>query len=179
MLASERQDGGMAWDWLAPVVTGVVGVVGIAGSVWTAASARRSQAEVLRDQVEAESRRAYLADKRVTYARLLSELTTYVHTSVQQKNHQPHAEANPEEVARYNQLLEENSGQMITVGQVIAEAELIAEPAVVELARELAAELLALAMEGEDGDRAGELLTALIQAMREDLHPGHGLLAPP
>ncbi|WP_147252674.1 hypothetical protein [Micromonospora endolithica] len=57
----------MAWEWLGPTATAVVGVAGITGTVVAAALTRRAQVEAAR----IAPAHSLLADKRVLYAKFL------------------------------------------------------------------------------------------------------------
>ncbi|MFI2711224.1 hypothetical protein ACH495_13965 [Micromonospora sp. NPDC018662] len=61
----------MAWEWVGPVTTCVVGVAGVAGTVWTAGRSRTAQLEAMRIQGESQRTHALTAEKRVIYAKYL------------------------------------------------------------------------------------------------------------
>ncbi|RUL93694.1 hypothetical protein [Verrucosispora sp. FIM060022] len=61
----------MAWEWLGPVTTAVVGVAGVAGTVWTAHAGRRHQLEAMKAQGTIGVAVALAAEKRMVYARFL------------------------------------------------------------------------------------------------------------
>ncbi|MEV8517600.1 hypothetical protein [Dactylosporangium sp. NPDC051484] len=69
-----ERGGSVAWEWVSPVVTGVLGVAGIGGTVWAASLARRAHIDVARAQAEAEARRLLRAEKREVYGRALQRL---------------------------------------------------------------------------------------------------------
>lgn len=70
-LAPARHDGWMAWEWLGPVTTAVIGVAGVAGTVWTAYSGRRHQIELTKVQGVINISVSLAAEKRMVYARFL------------------------------------------------------------------------------------------------------------
>lgn len=61
----------MAWEWLGPVTTAVVGVAGVAGTVWTAHAGRRHQLDAAKTQGAISVAVALAAEKRLVYVRFL------------------------------------------------------------------------------------------------------------
>ncbi|WP_033661798.1 hypothetical protein [Salinispora vitiensis] len=61
----------MAWEWLGPVTTAVVGVAGVAGTVWTASSGRRHQIDLTKAQGAISLAVSLAAEKRLVYAKFL------------------------------------------------------------------------------------------------------------
>lgn len=61
----------MAQEWIAPIITGLVGVAGIAGTGFAAYVQRRAQVEVTTAQQTYETRVRREADKREAYERFL------------------------------------------------------------------------------------------------------------
>ncbi|MFI1193056.1 hypothetical protein ACH4T9_07300 [Micromonospora sp. NPDC020750] len=159
----------MAWEWLGPVATGVVGIAGIVGSVWTAASARRSQAESLRSQSNAESRQAFRADKQALYTRVLHELTTFVETSVRRKALTAAKATTDEELDELRSVVDAHSKQMLVVGRLRAEVAVVAGPALADEVRRVAVKLIAISDGKGDVDGAPDVLAELIEAMHADL----------
>ncbi|GAA2186136.1 hypothetical protein [Micromonospora lupini] len=123
---------GMAWEWIAPVVTGVVGVAGIAGSVWTAASARRSQSEVLRRQHDGESRRQHQQDKQALYIKILTELTNEMELSLRCRVLRDKVDPTEEQLTELRSLHDQHLKQMLLVGRLRAEVAVIAGPAMTD-----------------------------------------------
>lgn len=64
----------MAWEWVGPAVTGLVGVAGITGTFWASRQSASTQIDLLRQQ-HLEDRRAELrTDRRRLYSQLLGDL---------------------------------------------------------------------------------------------------------
>jgi hypothetical protein len=61
----------MAWDWVSPLVTGLIGVAGIAGTYFGAAVQRRGQLDAITVEQEHARRERYRGEKREAFLRFL------------------------------------------------------------------------------------------------------------
>jgi hypothetical protein len=80
----------MAWEWLAPVVTGGVGVAGIVGAVWGATRGGQTQITLAHVQAEAEFKRRFFADRRELYAKVLHCLEDLADSAIELELRQKH-----------------------------------------------------------------------------------------
>jgi hypothetical protein len=168
MVAVGPHDGSMAWEWLPPVATGVVGVAGIVGSAWTAASARRSQADILRHQFDGESRRQYQADKQALYIKILDELTTVVELSIRRIVLEKKGDATDEELAELRSVVDKHVRQMMVVGRLRAEVAVLAGPAMAAEYSKMTGVVGAFIRGNKDG--AIKEVTAALAVLTETMH---------
>jgi hypothetical protein len=166
-----KQDDAVAWEWLTPVVTGVVGVAGIIGSVWTAESGRRSQADALRRQAEGEGVRSYRAKKRALFAKVLHEVTTLLDIVHERDLLRPLKAKDPSLAERFTKTGEAYQAQMATVMRLTLETSLVAGGGMADKVHE-AVGILADVAEGRAGrDATKGMMRSLAEAMRDDLKP--------
>ncbi|WP_146765248.1 hypothetical protein [Micromonospora saelicesensis] len=175
----------MTWEWLAPVATGVVGVVGIAASAWTAASGRRSQAELLRHQIDGDLRKAHRQDKQALYARVLNELVALNDAGHRQLFLSIRSIEDPAAKSALAEAAQKFGEQIGVAGHLWAEVSVVAGPEVAEKVREvigIIAERAFPDLEDGGGDAIEQMMKAikespvgllndLIAAMRADLWP--------
>jgi hypothetical protein len=158
----------VAWEWVTPVATGVVGVAGIVGNVWTATSGRRSQAELLRGQLDGESRRAYRADKQALYSKALHELTLFMETSFRMGKLVKGLNLHDEAPADFVSAAEAMSAQMIGVTRLRAEVAVVAGPKLGKRIGDIIYWCSVFA-EGKGDGTVSPLLDDLTKAMHADL----------
>lgn len=68
----------MALDWVATLVTGIVGCTGIVATYWSGTKARIAQTKNVEFQLSVQGDRARLADKRRIYATFMCAISGYV-----------------------------------------------------------------------------------------------------
>ena len=154
----------MAWEWLGPTATAVVGVAGIVGTVTAAALARRAQVEVARMAPVT----ATLNEKRALYAKYLrtvEDMVDQVGALAKIRERRELLSATDEETDAPTRQDELNS-----LGAHLVEANDKLPAAVAELAR-LRAEVSLLGGQSL-GTLVSRLNTALLQSARKALSDG-------
>jgi hypothetical protein len=172
LLALMKEDDSVAWEWLAPVVTGVVGVAGIVGSVWTAESGRRGQAQALRRQAEGEDVRSYRAEKRMLFAKVLYEVTTLLDIVQERDLLRPLRAKDPSLAGRFTKNSEAYQAQMATVMRLTLETSVVAGGEMADKVHEVVGILADVAEGRASANTTNGILRGLSEAMRDDLKPG-------
>ncbi|MBE1485225.1 hypothetical protein [Plantactinospora soyae] len=164
----------MAWEWLSPVATGVVGLAGIVGSVWTAASARRSQERVLNDQFDSEARRQLRVDKQALYIKTLDVFTSAVETSIRRSSLERAVEQSPEQVAEIRELTDKQLSQFMAIGRLRSEIAVLAGLAMSAEYQRVVSVVGEFTRQGQKGDvkEVTAALAGLSMVMHEDLRHG-------
>ncbi|MFI7519147.1 hypothetical protein [Micromonospora globbae] len=169
----------MAWEWIGPTATAVVGVAGIAGAVLSARVSRSAQLDVAKmSQVHALTER-----KRELYAEVLLNLDEGVRCVVslrrlvstfaereQTKNVSPDGQADKlrEEIAACSKRLED---VINALRRAHSTAAVLSDSPVSEL---IAEALIALVRFAEGGESINAQQAFLLTAMRIDTDPQNG-----
>ncbi|PZF98405.1 hypothetical protein [Micromonospora deserti] len=165
----------MAWEWLSPVTTGAVGLAGIFGSVWTAASARRSQERVLGHQLDSEARRQLRMDKQALYIKTLDVFTSAVELSIRRTSLEGEAEQSSEKRTEILELQDKQLSHFMAIGRFRSEIALLAGSAMSAEYSKAVDAIGEFTRQGQKGDvkQVTLALAGLTIAMHKDLR--HGL----
>ncbi|MEV4638325.1 hypothetical protein AB0J80_13340 [Actinoplanes sp. NPDC049548] len=166
----------MAWEWLGPVATGVVGVVGVLGTTLTAALGRRTQLDLARVQAAAENRRALMLDKRSLYAKLLHQAETNFNLALRESAIRGlAAEAEDAYSKRLVEVADEGMREATALQRLRLEVGIVGGIEIEDHTASFALRIQQLAgatSEVERGrliDEASDLLSALTRALHADL----------
>ncbi|MEU8255886.1 hypothetical protein AB0C06_16695 [Micromonospora inaquosa] len=159
----------MAWEWLGPVATGVVGIAGIAGSGWAAVAGQRSQVELVRHQLDGEAKRQHHAERQALFIRVMNELTALMNLAIRKRAREG---GNADETLGDLPALNESyRQQIVVVRRMQAEVAVIAGPKIAEAFRQVPSCITKYVQKAADTRDMTTALDKLSEAMHRDLNP--------